>query len=1124
MANAKNEAKIKFTAETKEFSDAITHANKDISTMKSELRVNAVEMKNNGISVEGLVKKQELLQKQQVVTKNKTQALEKQLDSAKRIYGEDSEEVAKLTQKLNASKIAESNLDKQLRNTNDEIKQQKKQMGLSAESAEKLKSGLNKVGNASKVVTGGIVATGIGAVAAFNAVDDGADQVIKKTGTTGKQAEKLEQIYKDVAKNIVGDYANIGNAIGEVNTKFHLERQELQETTEKYLKFANVNETDVVSSIDKAYQAQQKWNLSNDETMLLLDQITKRSQNTGISIDSIFQGIDDNSAILKEMKFNVNQSVEFLADLEVSGINASDGFKAMKFAIKNATNEGTDLNSFLTKNVEKIKGAKSETEALSIATATFGNKNAPEMAKAIREGRLTLDGFIKSTKKYSGTVEKTFEQTLDGEDKVELAMQNIQIGVAEIGETILEEIEPNIDKFVNSTKAAVKWSTENGDKIVTTMKTIGTVAGTVFAVNKVAKFGRSIADISKGTSLVVKGIYNAVTARTAEKVATEAQAVAQKGLNASMLASPISLTVAGVAALAAGIVILNEKSKEASEETKAYIEEQRTKSEEAKKAIDDLTNSLENHDREVQKTYGSYEHQLRLLDEMVDKDGKIKKGKEEQVKIITGELSEALGVEIDVIDGQVKGYKKLEKQIKKTIEQKKIEALLEAGKEDWATAIQTRSEYKGKVDTQKKEVDKAKRELDTAQTSRNVYLNQNPFKRLQQELTTGLGSSTKKNLDEALNKYNEATKTYNNTMKTYEESGDVIGRYETLLAASTSKSTKELKTALTGYINNMKNAKSATLVEIEQQVETTKIGLEKIRGEYKKGNVSKEVLDEHKRANKFAKEQLKIKLQEIKGEQKKEADEYKKDNVPNAAKGNAKRTVDAVKSMLKLANFGNEGEKGVRTFTERFTDSKGKKAGKNILGGINQKFGSANFSLAGKKAVSTFTNSFTGLKGINAGNTVAKGINVGLKNYFKKNPFNLDVQLNAKIKSKNKNLTDLQNIVFHNAKGNIVKSPILTTFAENGPEAAIPIDKSFRSKALWLKTGEMMGMINSRIGNQKIEKDSQLAQTNALLALIVKKDSNLYVNGMKVSQATASSRDYVDGINVALEGRGMTIG
>jgi hypothetical protein len=47
-----------------------------------------------------------------------------------------------------------------------------------------------------------------------------------------------------------------------------------------------------------------------------------------------------------------------------------------------------------------------------------------------------------------------------------------------------------------------------------------------------------------------------------------------------------------------------------------------------------------------------------------------------------------------------------------------------------------------------------------------------------------------------------------------------------------------------------------------------------------------------------------------------------------------------------------------------------------------------------------------------------------------------------------------------NAEGGIYSSPILTTFAEEGPEAAIPLDGSDRAKNLWAKAGQILGTLS----------------------------------------------------------------
>lgn len=48
--------------------------------------------------------------------------------------------------------------------------------------------------------------------------------------------------------------------------------------------------------------------------------------------------------------------------------------------------------------------------------------------------------------------------------------------------------------------------------------------------------------------------------------------------------------------------------------------------------------------------------------------------------------------------------------------------------------------------------------------------------------------------------------------------------------------------------------------------------------------------------------------------------------------------------------------------------------------------------------------------------------------------------------------------IHHNAYGGIYDKPILTTFAEDGAEAAVPLDGSERAKSLWRQAGEILGM------------------------------------------------------------------
>ena len=121
---AKNEAKIKFTAETAEFNDAIKKSNSEMSKLRAEFKLNEAEMKNNGASVEGLEKKHDLLEQQLSVAKDKTEALSGKVEAATRIFGENSDEVTKLKTQLANAQTAEEKIRGAINDCNAELQRQ----------------------------------------------------------------------------------------------------------------------------------------------------------------------------------------------------------------------------------------------------------------------------------------------------------------------------------------------------------------------------------------------------------------------------------------------------------------------------------------------------------------------------------------------------------------------------------------------------------------------------------------------------------------------------------------------------------------------------------------------------------------------------------------------------------------------------------------------------------------------------------------------------------------------------------------------------------------------------------------------------------------------------------------
>lgn len=122
---AKNEAKIKFTAETGEFNEQIKKSYNTMSELRAELKLNEAQMKSSGNAVEGLENKQRILSEQLDTAKDKTEALSQKLSKAIEIYGEDSTEVSKLRTQLLNAQTAEEQVAQALVRCNTELAEQR---------------------------------------------------------------------------------------------------------------------------------------------------------------------------------------------------------------------------------------------------------------------------------------------------------------------------------------------------------------------------------------------------------------------------------------------------------------------------------------------------------------------------------------------------------------------------------------------------------------------------------------------------------------------------------------------------------------------------------------------------------------------------------------------------------------------------------------------------------------------------------------------------------------------------------------------------------------------------------------------------------------------------------------
>ncbi len=476
---------IEFRGDTTKLDKALRSVDKETRSIDKELRAVNKSLKFNPTSVELWRQKQQLLTAKVSETSDKLDLLKQaqkkmdteQVDKNSQEYRELQREIIETESKLKhfegeLRKVGNANLQA--------LGAQFKQVG------DKMKTAGS---NLTKYVTGPILGIAGASVKAFNEVQNGLNVVTQKTGASGQALAEMQDIARDLAKNLPVDFETAGTAVGELNTRFGVTGDELASLSEEYIKFAKVNGVDLNTAIDETQKALSAFGLTAKDAPALLDRLTKAGQESGASVDTLTSGLIQNATAFQELGLNMDQSVNLMSQMEKSGANSETVMQGLRKALKNAAADGIPLDQALSDLQNTILNGTDGMDGLTAAYDLFG-KSGDQIYGAVKNGTLDFSALGVAAEDAGGTLDSVFNETLTPADQFKMAMNQLKDVGYEIGNTLLPMITPLLEKVSEKLTALSDWWNGMSPE---TQKMILIVGGIVAAIGPLLMLVGSLA-------------------------------------------------------------------------------------------------------------------------------------------------------------------------------------------------------------------------------------------------------------------------------------------------------------------------------------------------------------------------------------------------------------------------------------------------------------------------------------------------------------------------------------------------------------------------------------------------------------------------------------------------------
>ena len=560
---------VEIGGDTTKLQTALQGVNKEIKNTQSQLKDVEKLLKLDPGNTELLAQKQRLLSDAIGETKGKLETLKTAAAQANEALS-----------KGEISKDQYDALQRELIATEEELKRLEEQARRSSVAMEsiaaagtKIKEAGGKVESAGKAllpVSAAVAGLGTAAVTTAASFESSMSQVQATMGITKDSMSKVNgesvntmEALSDLAKKMGSETAFSASECAEALNYLALagyDTEQMISTLPIVLNLAAAGDIGLASASDMVTDAMSALGLEVSDAGVMVDQMAKTASSTNTSVAQLGEGILTIGATAKSIKGGTAELNTALGILANNGIKSAEGgthlrniilslqnptdsasklFKKLGVEVYDSSGNMRSLNDILG-DLNSSMGQMSAQEKDGIISKIFNKTDLASVNALLANTGSTWDSLQNSIANSAGAAGQMAETQLDNLQGQLTILKSALEGLAiSIGELLM----PYIKAIVSAIQSFVDWLNsldEGTQKIIVTVGLLIAALGPVLIV--VGKVMTGIGSIMQ----MAPAIMGAITAA----------GTALKGLFAIMLANPIGIIIAAVAALVAGLLYL----------------------------------------------------------------------------------------------------------------------------------------------------------------------------------------------------------------------------------------------------------------------------------------------------------------------------------------------------------------------------------------------------------------------------------------------------------------------------------------------------------------------------------------------------------------------------------------